>query len=82
MIDICRSVWPYQPQIKAESRRQGGTGRSWGGLQHRRLMSAKALISVENRLHVGTAGHRRLTPSSARLIVSLSERAGLLFSES
>lgn len=46
VIDICQSVCPYQPQIKAESRRQGGTGGSRGGLRHSRLMSVKALISV------------------------------------
>ena len=33
VIDICRSVCPHQPQIKAESRRQGSTGRSRGGLR-------------------------------------------------
>lgn len=37
VIDICRSVCPNQPQIKAENRRQGSAGRSWGGLRHPRF---------------------------------------------
>lgn len=81
MIDICRSVCPHQPQIKAENGRQDSMGRSWGGLQRSRLMSAKALISVEKRLHPWHGRSPRLTPSSARLIVSPSERAGLFFSK-
>lgn len=32
VIDICRCVCLHQAQIKAESRRQGSTGGSWGGL--------------------------------------------------
>lgn len=79
-IDICRSVCPYQPQIKAENRRQGGAGGSWGGLRCSCLMSVKALISVEERPRLCAQGHRSLTPSSAHLIVSLlGARGGCCF---
>lgn len=81
VIDICRSVCPHQPQIKAENRRQDSTGRSRGGLRRSPFDVCESAHQCGEPASSWHGGSPRLTLSSARLIVSPSERTGLLFSE-
>lgn len=89
VIDICRSVCPYQPQIKAESRRQGSTSRSSGGLLHHPppfevCESTHQCVEPASTWHAGSPPPHPeqrtvdcLAVGACRVVVFRGERTGL-----